>query len=47
MTKAVVKAMDASTEFTKNLGVANLEKFMVSGASKRGWISWLTVSFFF
>lgn len=38
------KAMDAATEFTQKLGVANIKKFMVSGASKRGWISWLTVS---
>ena len=46
MTKATIKAMDAATEFTQNLGVAKLKKFMVSGASKRGWITWLTVSLY-
>jgi len=34
MTKASVRAMDAVTDFTAELGVANIKKFMVAGASK-------------
>lgn len=43
MTKAVVRAMDAVTEFAgqKNYKV---EKFMVAGASKRGWTTWTTAA---
>ena len=33
MTKAAVKAMDAVTEFSANLGV-KIENFMIGGASK-------------
>ena len=38
-------AMDAVTDFCAKLGVAKLNKFMVAGASKRGWTTWTTVSF--
>lgn len=38
------EAMDAVTDFCQKLGVAKLEKFMVAGASKRGWTTWTTVS---
>jgi hypothetical protein len=46
MVKASVRAMDAVTEFTKSkfpetFGVTPIEKFVVSGASKRGWTTWL------
>jgi PhoPQ-activated pathogenicity-related protein len=44
MTKASVRAMDAVTEFTAKLGVANIKKFMVAGASKRGWTTWTTAA---
>jgi PhoPQ-activated pathogenicity-related protein len=37
------EAMDAVTDLTAELGVANLKKFMVAGASKRGWTTWTTV----
>ncbi len=36
--------MDAVTDFCAKLGVAKLNKFMVAGASKRGWTTWTTVS---
>ena len=39
-----LKAMDAVTDFCQELGVAKLEKFMVAGASKRGWATWTTVN---
>lgn len=38
MVKSVVRAMDAVNEFTN--GAVN--RFVISGASKRGWISYLT-----
>ena len=41
MTKAAVRAMDTATEFLAKEGV-RLEKFVVSGASKRGWTTWTT-----
>lgn len=43
MTKAAVRAMDMITEFTKNKADVNpVEKFVVAGASKRGWTTWTT-----
>jgi PhoPQ-activated pathogenicity-related protein len=44
MTKAAVKAMDTVTDFTQKRGYASIKKFMVAGASKRGWTTWTTVS---
>ncbi|RYD32837.1 MAG: PhoPQ-activated pathogenicity protein [Verrucomicrobiaceae bacterium] len=44
MVKTVVKAMDAVGEFTgKDWGVKT-DKFLLTGASKRGWTTWLTAS---
>jgi PhoPQ-activated pathogenicity-related protein len=44
MTKAAVRAMDTVTAFcrTPEGGDRNIEKFFVSGASKRGWTTWTT-----
>jgi len=44
MTKAVVRAMDTVTAFTKSEagGGKAVEKFFISGGSKRGWTTWTT-----
>lgn len=42
MTKAVVRAMDATTEFITKSYNAATQKFIVAGASKRGWTTWTT-----
>ncbi len=43
MTKSVHYAMDAIEEFTSELGAEfSVNDFVVSGASKRGWTTWLT-----
>ncbi|MDR1485884.1 MAG: PhoPQ-activated pathogenicity-related family protein [Planctomycetaceae bacterium] len=41
MTKSVIKAMDASQEFIKQEYKHEIKKFIVGGASKRGWTTWL------
>jgi PhoPQ-activated pathogenicity-related protein len=44
MVKSVVKGMDAVQEFTaKEWGTAT-ESFILTGASKRGWTTWLTAT---
>ncbi len=42
MTKAAVRAMDAVTDFLAKLpdGGMTVKKFVVGGASKRGWTTW-------
>ena len=40
MVKASVRAMDAMTEFVSQKYNVNLDAFVVSGASKRGWTAW-------
>jgi len=44
MTKASVRAMDAITDFASKRKFAEIKKFMVAGASKRGWTTWTTVA---
>jgi len=44
MVKTVVKAMDAVGEFTGREWGVKTDKFLVTGASKRGWTTWLTAA---
>jgi len=42
MVKSAVRAMDAIQEFTEETATHKIEGFLISGASKRGWTTWLT-----
>jgi len=41
MVKSVVRAMDCLQEFLKKEAGVTQSKFLITGASKRGWTSWL------
>ena len=42
MTKSAIRAMDAIQEFAQKELKTKVKEFVVSGASKRGWTTWLT-----
>jgi PhoPQ-activated pathogenicity-related protein len=46
MVKSVVRAVDSMFAWAAQKKLATFTHYMVAGASKRGWTTWLTVRFF-
>ena len=44
MNKAIIKVFNAIQDFTKDNHGLNIEKYSISGYSKRGWTSWLAAA---
>ena len=44
MTKSAIRAMDAVQQYTRKELKQDVNRFVISGASKRGWTTWLTGS---
>ncbi len=44
MTKSVVRAMDVVAAFSKERRKLDARKFVITGASKRGWTTWLSAA---
>ncbi|KAH9499584.1 hypothetical protein Btru_074198 [Bulinus truncatus] len=44
MTKAVVRGFDTVADYMKLTASMNIKKFVVAGASKRGWTTWTTAA---
>jgi PhoPQ-activated pathogenicity-related protein len=41
MTKAGVRGMDTIQHFCEEKGISDIKRFVIAGASKRGWTTWL------